>query len=410
MVGMEMALRPYAFAGVALIGGGVVAAVPVLPIPQLPNVKSAAVQLTSSDADVDTFLTSFVTEFDDASANSTQLFDNFALAPFVGAQQATVNGFDYLQDLINGTSFDTVLGDIQTNLTNVLSAFPLIDASTTTTTDTTGMTLDALHSLVFGQLPGMLPAGTPAAVTEVLDFLASPASGMLIGTLGPVISPEVALLNSADAISAAVQAGDSSTALQDLLAAPADVLGSFFNGATLNLDALVPAVNDSGFLPAGDSISALSFAFGGLLSPGTVGDTFKAATGSIHAVGGSIFNSLGIDLNVLLGTTPISLDLAANPVGPLGAVEGFDELVGILLGDNWNGKGASAGSPLAGLTFPTLPDTDAAAASSVNLTDLLGDFSGLNDMGSGLSVEAANSLSSLVDLPHELATGLLSLF
>jgi hypothetical protein len=410
MVGMEMALRPYAFAGVALIGGGVVAAVPVLPIPQLPNVKSAAVQLTSSDADVDTFLTSFVTEFDDASANSTQLFDNFALAPFVGAQQATVNGFDYLQDLINGTSFDTVLGDIQTNLTNVLSAFPLIDASTTTTTDTTGMTLDALHSLVFGQLPSMLPAGTPAAVTEVLDFLASPASGMLIGTLGPVISPEVALLNSADAISAAVQAGDSSTALQDLLAAPADVLGSFFNGATLNLDALVPAVNDSGFLPAGDSISALSFAFGGLLSPGTVGDTFKAATGSIHAVGGSIFNSLGIDLNVLLGTTPISLDLAANPVGPLGAVEGFDELVGILLGDNWNGKGASAGSPLAGLTFPTLPDTDAAAASSVNLTDLLGDFSGLNDMGSGLSVEAANSLSSLVDLPHELATGLLSLF
>jgi hypothetical protein len=410
MVGMEMALRPYAFAGVALIGGGVVAAVPVLPIPQLPNVKSAAVQLTSSDADVDTFLTSFVTEFDDASANSTQLFDNFALAPFVGAQQATVNGFDYLQDLINGTSFDTVLGDIQTNLTNVLSAFPLIDASTTTTTDTTGMTLDALHSLVFGQLPSMLPAGTPAAVTEVLDFLASPASGMLIGTLGPVISPEVALLNSADAISAAVQAGDSSTALQDLLAAPADVLGSFFNGATLNLDALVPAVNDSGFLPAGDSISALSFAFGGLLSPGTVGDTFKAATGSIHAVGGSIFNSLGIDLNVLLGTTPISLDLAANPVGPLGAVEGFDELVGILLGDNWNGKGASAGSPLAGLTFPTLPDTDAAAASSVNLTDLLGDFSGLNDMGSGLSVEAANSLSSLVDLPNELATGLLSLF
>ena len=408
---MEMALRPYAFAGVALIGGGVVAAVPVLPIPHLPNVKSAAVQLTSSDADVDTFLTSFVTEFDDASANSTQLFDNFALAPFVGAQQATVNGFDYLQDLINGTSFDTVLGDIQTNLTNVLSAFPLIDASTTTTTDTTGMTLDALHSLVFGQLPSMLPAGTPAAVTEVLDFLASPASGMLIGTLGPVISPEVALLNSADAISAAVQAGDSSTALQDLLAAPADVLGSFFNGATLNLDALVPAVNDSGFLPAGDSISALSFAFGGLLSPGVVGDTFKAATGSIHAVGGSIFNSLGIDLNVLLGTTPISLDLAANPVGPLGAVEGFDELVGILLGDNWNGKGASAGDPLAGLTFPTIPDTDVTgAASSLNLSDLLGDFSGLNDMGSGLSVEAANSLSSLVDLPHELATGLLSLF
>jgi hypothetical protein len=410
MVGMEMDLRPYAFAGVALIGGGVVAAVPVLPIPHLPNVNSAAVQLTASDADIDSFLTSFGTEFNDASANSTQLFDNFALAPFVGAQQATVDGFGYLQDLINGTSFDTVLGDIQTNLTNVLSAFPLIDASTTTTTDTTGMTLDALHSLVFGQLPGMLPAGTPAAVTEVLNFLASPASGFLIGALGPLVSPEVALFNSVESIVTAFQADDSTTALQDLAALPANVLGSFFNGATLNLDSLVPAVNDAGLLPAGDSISALSFAFGGLLSPGAVGDTFKAATGSIHAVGGSIFNSLGIDLNVLLGTTPISLDLAANPVGPLGAAEGFDELVGILLGDNWNGKGASAGSPLAGLTFPTLPDTDAAAASSVNLADLLGDFSGLNDLGTGLSTEAATSLSSLVDVPQDLVHGLLSLF
>jgi hypothetical protein len=410
MVGMEMDLRPYAFAGVALIGGGVVAAVPVLPIPHLPNVNSAAVQLTASDADIDSFLTSFATEFNDASANSTQLFDNFALAPFVGAQQATVDGFGYLQDLINATSFDTVLGDIQTNLTDVLSSFALIDASSATTSTTTGVTLDALHSLVFGELPSFLPAGTPAAVTEVLDFLASPASGILIGTLGPMISPEVALLNSADAISAAVQAGDTSTALQDLLAAPADVLGSFFNGATLNLDALVPAVNDSGFLPAGDSISSLSFAFGGLLSGGSVGDTWSASTGTIDPAGGSIFNSLGLDLNVLLGTTPITLDLAANPVGPIGAAEGFDQIVGLLLGDGWSGKNATAGNPLSGLTFPTLPDTDAAAASSVNLADLLGDFSGLNDLGTGLSTEAATSLSSLVDVPQDLVHGLLSLF
>jgi hypothetical protein len=411
MVGMEMGLRPYAFAGVALIGGGVIAAVPVgLPIPHLPNVKSAAVQLTASDADIDSFLTSFATEFNDASANSTQLFDNFALAPFVGAQQATVNGFDYLQDLINGTSFDTVLGDIQTNLTDVLSSFALIDASDATIKTTTGVTLDSLHSLVFGELPGFLPAGTPAAVTDVLDFLASPASGILIGTLGPVISPEVALFNSAEAISTAVQAGDTSTALQDLLAAPADVLGSFFNGATLNLDALVPAVNDSGFLPAGDSISSLSFAFGGLLSGGSVADTWSAATGSIDPAGGSIFNSLGLDLNVLLGTTPITLDLAANPVGPIGAVEGFDQIVGLLLGDGWDAKSATAGNPLSGLTFPTLPDTDAAVASSVNLADLLGDSSWLNDLGTGLSTEAAASLSSLVDVPQDLVNGLLSLF
>jgi hypothetical protein len=405
---IESGRRGYPIASVALLTCGVVAASPMArPLPALPDVRSAAVQLT---AGADDLLTPWITQFNDGELGSTQLFDNFFLAPFVGAQQATVNGFDYLQDLINGTSLSTVLGDIQTNLTNVLSSFALIDASAATIKTTTGVTLDSLHSLVFGQLPSMLPAGTPAAVTEVLDFLASPASGILIGALGPFISPEVALFNSVESIVTAFQADDSTTALQDLAALPANVLGSFFNGATLNLDSLVPLVNDSGFLPAGDSVSALSFAFGGLLSGGSVADSWTASTGTIDAAGGSIFNSLGIDLNVLLGTTPITLDLAANPVGPNGAAEGFDQIVGLLLGDGWSGKNATAGPPLSGLTFPTLPDTDATAASSVNLTDLLSDFSGLNDLGGNLSVDATNSLSSLVDLPHELVTGLLSLF
>jgi hypothetical protein len=411
---MEMARRQYAIAGVTLIGGGFVAAMPAwLPVSLMPQVTSPAVQLASSDAAVDGFLSSVITEFNDASAGSTQLFDNFALAPFVGAQQGTVDGFGYLQDLINGTSFDTVLGDIQTQLTDVLSSFALVGADADTISTTTGLTLDGLHSLVFQELPTFLPASDAASLTPVLDFLASPASGLLISLLGPVISPEVSLLNSADAISTALQAGDSSTAFQDLLAAPVDAIGSIFNGATVDLDSLVPLVNDSGFLPAGDSISSLSFAFGGLLTGGAVGDTWNVSTGSIDAAGGSILNSLGMDLNVLLNGTPISLDLAANPVGPIGALEGFDQAVGLLLGDNWTGKGVTPGDPLAGLTFPTIPDadvTDAAGASTVNLSDLLGDFSGLNDLGANLSAEAAASLSSLTDVPHELVSGLLSLF
>jgi hypothetical protein len=410
---MEMAVRPYAVAGMALISGGVVAALPVfLPAQLTPQVKSSAVQLTASDDALDGLLSSIVTQFNDASADSTQLFDNFALAPFVGAQQATVDGFGYLQDLINGTSFDTVLGDIQTQLTDVLSSFALVGADADTISTTTGLTMDGLHSLVFQELPTFLPASDATSLTPVLDFLASPASGLLMAALGPAISPEVSLLNSADAISAAIQAGDTSTALQDLLAAPVNAIGSVLTGATLDLDALVPAVNDSGFLPAGDSISSLSLAFGGLLTGGAVGDTWNVSTGSIDAAGGSIFNSLGMDLNVLLNGTPISLDLAANPVGPIGALEGFDQAVGLLLGDNWTGKGVTPGDPLAGLTFPTIPDTDVTepAASSLNLSDLLGDFSGLNDLGTNLSADAAASLSSLTDLPHELVNGLLSLF
>lgn len=405
---MELTLRPYALAGVAVIGGTAVAAVPMSqPNWTLPQMRSDAVALTATDD----LLTSIVTELNDASANSTQLFDNFALAPFVGAQQGTVDGFGYLQDLINGTSFDTVLGDIQTQLTDVLSSFALIGASSDTISTTKGLTLDGLHGVVFQELPTFLPASDAASLTPVLDFLASPASGILLGALGPVVSPVVSLFDSAEAIAAAAQAGDSATAFQDLLAAPVDAIGSIFNGATLNLDALVPAINDAGLLPSGDSVSSLSFAFGGLLSAGSVGDSWKVATGTIHAAGGSLFNSVGMGLDVQLNGVPISLDLSANPVGPIGALEGFDQAVGLLLGDGWSGKGVTPGAPLAGLTFPTIPDTTATgAASSLNLSDLFGEFSGLNDLGTNLSADTTASLSSLTDLPHELVNGLLSLF
>ncbi|UMB72118.1 outer membrane porin GjpA [Mycobacterium paraterrae] len=408
-----MVLRPYAIAGLTLISGGAVAAVPVLwPVAQVPEVKSMPVELASSDTAIDSFLSAVVAGFNAGEANATQLFDNFALAPFVGAQQGTVDGFGYLQDLINGTSFDTVLGDIQAQLTDVLSSFALVGASSDTISTTTGLTLDTLHSLVFQELPSFLPASDAATLTPVLDFLASPASGILIGALGPVISPEVSLLNSVEAISSAVQAGDTTTAFDDLLAAPVNAIGSIFNGATLDLDPLVPLVNDSGFLPAGDSVSSLSFAFGGLLSGGAVGDTWNVSTGAIHAAGGSLFNSVGMDLNLEFNGIPLTLDLTANPVGPVGALEGFDQAVGLLLGDNWTGKGVTPGDPLAGLTFPTIPVADVSpdAAGSLNLSDLLGDFSGLNDLGGTLSTDLTASLSSLTDLSHELVNGLLSVF
>ena len=115
---IESGLRGYPLASVALLTCGVVTVSPVArPLPALPDLRSAAVQLTAgSDSGVGDLLTPWITQFNDASADATGLAQNFFLAPFVGAQQATVDGFGYLQDLINGTSLSTVLGDIQTNL------------------------------------------------------------------------------------------------------------------------------------------------------------------------------------------------------------------------------------------------------------------------------------------------------
>jgi hypothetical protein len=206
----------------------------------------------------------------------------------------------------------------------------------------------------------MLPAGVdPATVTAVLDVLASPASGLLMGAVGPVISPGVALLNSALAIGTALQASDPSAALSDLLNVPANVVGSFFNGADLNLDALVPLIAQSGLLPAGTTIDALDVAFGGLLSVGSVSQGTYTQNGTITPIttpGGSILNSIG--LTVSLGA--LTLPIPSHAVGTLGALESISQTVGVLLGDHWDGKKAVQVAPLS-----TLSDT-AKAPAAVN--------------------------------------------
>ena len=78
-----------------------------------------------------------------------------------------------------------------------------------------------------------------------------------MGELGPDHRPLVALGNS-------ISAGD------DFNKTLANMVGAFFNGADLNLDSLIPAIEQAGILPAGMNIENLDIAFGGLLSPGEV--------------------------------------------------------------------------------------------------------------------------------------------
>lgn len=58
---------------------------------------------------------------------------------------------------------------------------------------------------------------------------------------------------------------------------------------------------------------------------------------TIPSVGGSIFNSLGLDIK--FAGIPISVEGEA--VGPIGALQGLSQTVGVLLGsgwDDWDGK------------------------------------------------------------------------
>jgi hypothetical protein len=292
-----------------------------------------------------------------------------------------------------------VVQEMQTNLDNVLTGTSLQGTSIGDFSEVFGWapggigqlvlqhTMIGSHALMFGEIPGYLPASDAGLIEPIINFLGSPDSAILMGAVGPFISPLVELLN-------CISAGD------DFNTTLADVTGAFFNGADLNLDSLVPTINSliGSEFPPGMTMAELDIAFGGLLSTGSVqvanyvsGDTV------VSPVGGSIFNSVGLQFTGVpeLGT----LTLNSEPIGPIGAWEEFSQTVGALLGSGWSDPTATVGSgeslagyggeasppitldvtaPAIGIQFPTL------------LNDLFGESSG------AAATTAATDLSSLV--------------
>lgn len=363
---MHATVRPYATAGVALVGASLVAVTPVAaPLPAPVDVQSRAVALTSAWDDV----------LNAASANVTTMLNNWYLAPGVGMQQFWANQLDYADQLANDPAgnANAVNEAIQLHLNAVISGFGMQNMTDETRATVLNHTMDGTHALMFGQVAGYIPADVDAdSIMPLIDWLGSPQSAIFMGMIGPGISPWIALLNG-------ITAGDN----------PLDILvnmgGAFFNGATLNLDALLPMINESGYFPAGMSMDHLDFAFGGLLSPGAVqvgpyevlGPDGEVAA-SVPAVGGSLFQSVGIEFSgvPVLGT----LDLDSAAIGPIAAWQAWGQTVGALLGSGWDGKGAVVVTPpLADAALPLVPtdvldDGGAGSASDAFgwLSDLLG--------------------------------------
>ncbi|HTZ15186.1 MAG TPA: outer membrane porin GjpA [Mycobacterium sp.] len=193
--------------------------------------------------------------------------------------------------------------------------------------------IEGVHEQVYEGLLGQgfgVPGGSEGDLITALDnFAASPLSGVLIGAVGPFVSPEVALLNSVDNVVTDLTAGDPTAALTELEDTPINAVNAFFNGATLNLDSLAPIfesfvnTGDSG----GESITGLSLAFGGLFSPGSVVD----GVGDVeNGVGGSLLNSLGLDLAFMLpdDDAGATVDVPAIAVGPIAALDGLLNTLG----------------------------------------------------------------------------------
>lgn len=375
---MQQTLRPYVTAGIAMVGSSLIAVTPVAVQPAAALVVRD-VGLTAGDGIVGDLLGSWGAIWNTASDNINQLLQNYYLAPGVAFQQFLANQADFWQQVIDDpNNLNSVMVQMQDHLEAVLTGYTLlgatqevIDSVTTHTLSKGDGATDFLgHIGLLQLLPQFLPADVdPEMVNPIVNFLSSPLSGIIMGMIGPGISPWVALLNSIDN-------GDSFT---DTLA---NMTGAYFNGATLSLDSMLPLINNAGFFPPGLSVEHLDIAFGGLLTGGTVavgpyevlGDGGEVVA-TVDPVGGSIFNSIGIDL----GGVPLlgSLSIASHAVGPIAAWQAWEQAVGALLGSGWDGKTPIVVTPPGvGIDFPTFPDSWFDDLMPADASDWLGDVLG----------------------------------
>lgn len=300
---MLQTLRPYVAASVvALVGPGMIALTPVAAPADVGVARPVA--LTAG------FFETWENVLTTAFGNADTVFTELQSMGTAFWQELATSGNIDLQVLFDAVTF---LGGDQANLLNLIAT----------------TTLDLDHNLLYVAATGQFDPAYPApdeAIQALVNSWTSPLSGVLMGAVGPVIAPLVALSNSIGEIVAALEAADLNAVWEGLINVPANVVGGFLNGATLDLTALIPAIVDLDILPfpAGTEVESLSIAFGGLFSSGaTVGGL------TLAGIGGSILNSVGLDA---LGASILGdLSLDGVGVGPFGAQTGLLEALTLAL-------------------------------------------------------------------------------
>ena len=233
-----------------------------------------------------TNLETYIGEFPDIGGIFGQIFDNLGnslRAPFAAGVNQSGRLFnllasDYFNQNVNGTPYfnlDIGLGPLPTSQRDVGAVLPTLAG-------------DAYASL-----------------EPIINLLTTPISGVLVGAIGPIVAPVLAVVNSISNTLALLQESDFGGALTELINIPANVIGAVLNGGqTLDLTPLVGLLGVE--LP--DSITSIGLKMGGLLSPGGVGLDALAAVASLDPQADPI---------VVPGL----------PVGPLGALAGLNSYV-----------------------------------------------------------------------------------
>ncbi|WP_243858266.1 outer membrane porin GjpA [Mycobacterium sp. DL440] len=311
-------LRPFATASIALVGATAIAMTPVAALTAPPDIKVAnpAVQLSAA---IDP-ITPWLEVFNNAEVNLANLADAWLTAPAPVLQQVIANQIGYLSQL---PDFPAIIGQMATNLEAAVKAPFAIDLSTL---ESTNRLLS--HRSLFTILQALGDESPiPAALQPLIDFSTTYTSGILLGLVGPVISPVLALAASVSAIAENLggETPDFQAAVSTLINTPAAMADAFLNGGqSLDLTPVLDALGLDLDPGPGTDVTNVGITFGGLLSPG-----------------GSIFNALDFDITI---ANVIKVNIPGQGPGAIGSLIGLGQAVAKAIG--WDGTGNPLAPPL----------------------------------------------------------------
>jgi hypothetical protein len=257
---MYAAVRPYASAGIALVGAGVIAVSPLAP--PMPHVQALQRAASSAGVELDAVVNpieQWVQVLQAAGANLGAIGQEISDNPFPILDQVIANQVANAQQF--GASLQTNVGLINSNLQVLQKSLPKIAAQLqagnfTGALDTfnAGLTPIVLAVLqipesAFVPISNMAQNFANVAATLPYDFMQ-----VVLPFTYPVVSVMYAVAQTADDVAAGVAAGDPRAVVNALVNAPANLVGGLLNGAG----------NILGFMPGAGILTPFDPIFGDL--------------------------------------------------------------------------------------------------------------------------------------------------
>lgn len=230
---MQQTLRPYATAGVALLGASMIVITPAATLPALPDIQTSAVQLTATEADAYALLVNVL--------DPGAFANGITAAPTDSIGQLAVS-LDQVIDL-GGTPYITTADTLATDLLPLLDITSLFSGVTTTLD---GLLSDLANlpdlSTVLSDLGTVLTdlSSLPTA-TDIANDVVSALTGAdgalttITGDLGTITTDLTTLPTTitTDLISALTGPGDPLTTITGDLGSITTDLGSISNELSL---------------------------------------------------------------------------------------------------------------------------------------------------------------------------------